>query len=159
MLEHEDWDFIPEYEDWEVKEDFEQETELQRHTAQSIMDDLNRQEVQGNIQAWYDRGCQKKLENLTWDEVRISDGCEFFNATDYYIGYDICIDPFVLDNYNSDGTMKPQRYQFLVDSGVSSEGKALEELRVRRHLRKLSDLVMSYGKPRARHFMCFFERA
>lgn len=120
------------------------------------MDNLNRTKVRENLDAWFDRGCQKKLEDLTWDEVRIPDPRGFFDVTDCYVGYEICTATFVLENYNPDGTMKPERYQVLFDSGVSSSSMAREELRVRKHLRQLTDLVRNYGKIRAGHLSSLF---
>jgi hypothetical protein len=163
MTEGENKDFLPEYETWDEvpeyegdSEDIHQETELQRQTARSIMDNLNRTQVQENLDAWFDRGCQKQVEELTWDEVRIPDDSELFDAADRYLGYEICTATFILENYNSDGTMKPERYQFLFDSGASSSSMAREELRVRRHLRQLTDLVLYHGKIRAGHLSALF---
>jgi hypothetical protein len=150
----ETWEFVPEYEG--DPEDIHQETELQRQTARSIMDNLSRTKVQENLDAWFDRGCQKQVEELTWDEVRIPDDSGLFDATDRYLGYEICTAPFILENYNADGTMKPERYQFLFDSGANSSSMAREELRVRKHLRQLTDLVLRHGKIRAGHLSSLF---
>lgn len=152
--ESETWDFFPE--DEGECEYIHEETELQRQTARSIMDNLNRTQVQENLDAWFDRGCQKQVEEMTWDEVRIPDASAVFDAADRYIGYEICTARFVLENYNSDGTMKPERYQFLFDSGVSAAEMAREELRVRKHLRQLTDLAIHHGKIRAGHLSSLF---